>query len=79
LSIVKVSGRRIYIPQEIPFSAKKVLLIPIGVTILIVPIPDKPTEVDIPFPIEEIKKLAETKAKKDALRKIGGSNNVDRK
>jgi len=70
LSIVKVSKRRIYIPKEIPFSAEKVIIIPLGSNLLIVPVPDKPIETKSTRDINEIKKLAERKAKKEAISNV---------
>ncbi len=76
MSIVKVSNRRIYIPKEIPFSAKKALLIPLDNVIIIVPIPDKPVEIDISEDIRELRELAEKKARDDAIKRAKRRNQI---
>lgn len=67
MSVVKVDRRRIYIPKEIPFSAKKVLIIPLGSKLMIIPVPDKPIEIDTQLEAKKSGKLADEKARKDAL------------
>jgi len=67
MSIVKINRRRIYIPKEIPFTAKKAMIIPLGTNLLIVPVFEKPIEIESPKDAKELRKLAEKKAKKEAL------------
>lgn len=67
MSIVKVDRRRIYIPREIPFTAKKVLIIPLGSKLMIIPVPEKPIEINTQLSTKELRKLADKKAKQDTL------------
>ena len=69
MSIVKVSKRRIYIPKDIPFDAKRVIIIPISDNLLIIPVSERPIEIDIKESISELKKRAEEKAKRDAIKR----------
>ena len=72
MSIVSVdSQRRIYLPKELDFKAKKAVIIRRGETYVLIPIPEKITEIDVKIPANELRKLAEEKAKmgaKDAHR-----------
>ena len=66
-SIVSVdSMRRIYLPKELDFKAKKAFIIPRGEIYILIPIPDKITEIDVDISTEELRKRAENKAKKEA-------------
>jgi len=57
--------RRIYLPKELDFKAKKAFIIPRGETYILIPIPDKITEIDVDISIEDLRKRAEEKAKKE--------------
>ena len=64
MSIVSVdSQRRIYLPKELDFKAKKALIIRRGEIYVLIPIPEKITEIDVKIPVDELEKMAEEKAK----------------
>ena len=67
MAIVSVdSQRRIYLPKELDFEAKKALIIPRGDEYILIPIPDEIIEIDVDVPIEELRLKAEEKAKREA-------------
>ena len=67
MSIVSVdSQRRIYLPKELDFKAKKAVIIRRGETYVLIPIPEKITEIDVKMPADELRKMAEEKAKMEA-------------
>jgi virulence-associated protein VagC len=67
VSIVTVDAqRRIYIPKELDFKAKKAFIIHRGDTYLLIPIPEKITEIDAKPQTDELKRRAEEKAKKES-------------
>ena len=78
MAVVKISKRRIYIPREYPLDADEAIIIPFGAGYLVYPIPRKFVKVDIDLTVEDAKKVAERKAKQDALsrlrRKIKSAN-----
>ena len=59
--------RRIYLPKELGFQAKKALILPRGDTYLLIPIPEEITPIDTEKTISELKKQAEEKAKQEIL------------
>lgn len=68
LAIVKVdSQRRIYIPKELPFRAEKAIIIPYGASLLLVPVPEKVIEIEAEASIQELKKRAEERAKREVM------------
>ena len=68
MAVVKVdSQRRIYIPKGMPFEAEKAIIIPYGASFLLVPVPEKVTEIDVKASISELKKKADKKAKRKIL------------
>jgi len=67
MAIVSVdSQRRIYLPKELDFEAKKALIIPRGDEYILIPIPDKIVEIDVGLSIEELRARAEEKARREA-------------
>ena len=67
MSIVSVdSQRRIYLPKELDFKAKKAVIIRRGETYVLIPIPEKVTEIDVKAPSDELREMAEEKAKREA-------------
>ena len=71
MALVKVdSQRRIYIPKEVPFKAKKAIIIPHGTSFLLVPVPEKIIEIEAAVPTQELKKRAEEKAKQEVVARI---------
>jgi virulence-associated protein VagC len=67
VSIVTVdSQRRIYLPKELDFNAKKAIIIHRGDTYLLIPIPDKITEIDAKPTVDELRKKGEEKAKRES-------------
>jgi virulence-associated protein VagC len=66
MSIVSVdSQRRIYLPKELDFKASKAIIMRRGETYLLIPVPDKITEIEVEQPTEELRKRAEEKAKRE--------------
>ena len=66
VSIVSVdSQRRIYLPKELDFKAKKAVIIRRGETFVLIPIPEKITEIDVKTPTNELRRMAEEKAKRE--------------
>ena len=67
MAIVSVdTQRRIYLPKELDFKAKKAIIVPRGETYVIIPVPDDVTPIDVDATIDELKLKAETKARKEA-------------
>jgi len=67
LSIVTIDAqRRIYLPRELGFKAKKAIIVPRGETYVIIPVPDEITPIEADATIEELKRRAEAKARKEA-------------
>jgi len=67
MSLVKIdSQRRIYVPKEIPFEAEEAIIIPLGGSFLLIPVPKGIIEIDIKTSIEELKRRAEEKARSEA-------------
>jgi len=67
LAIVSVDAqRRIYIPKELSFNAKKAIIIPQGSSYILIPIPEKVTEIDVRESTKELRRRAEEKAKEEA-------------
>lgn len=64
------SQRRIYIPKGVPFRAEKVIIIPHGSSLLLVPVPEKIIEIEVKASIPELKEGAEEKAKQEARTKV---------
>ena len=60
------SQRRIYLPKELDFKAKKAVIIRRGETYILIPIPEKVTEIDVKASSDELRKMAEEKAKREA-------------
>jgi virulence-associated protein VagC len=66
MSIVSVdSQRRIYLPKELDFKASKAIIMRRGETYLLIPVPDKITEIEVEQPTEKLRKRAEEKAKRE--------------
>jgi virulence-associated protein VagC len=64
VSIVSVdSQRRIYLPKELDFKAKKAVIIRRGETYILIPIPEKVTEIDVKASSNKLGEMAEEKAK----------------
>ena len=73
MALVKIdSQRRMYIPKEIPLKAGEAIIVPYGASFLLIPVPEKIIEIDVEGSIEELKKKAEEKAKKEAAIKLEG-------
>jgi len=71
LALVKIdSQRRIYIPREIPFKADEAIIVPLGASFLLIPVPEKIVEIDIPISTEELKRRAEVKAKNEVAARL---------
>jgi len=67
MAIVSVdSQRRIYLPKELDFEAKKALIIPRGDEYVLIPIPDTIVEIDVDVPVEELRERADEKARREA-------------
>jgi len=67
MAIVSVdTQRRIYLPKELDFKAKKAIILPRGETYVIIPVPDTVTPIDVDATIEELKQKADEKARKEA-------------
>ena len=67
MAIVSVDAqRRIYLPKELDFKAKKAIILPRGETYLIIPVPDDITPIDVDATIEELKHRGEERARKEA-------------
>jgi virulence-associated protein VagC len=67
MAIVSVdTQRRIYLPKELDFKAKKAIIVPRGETYVIIPVPDDVTPIDVNATIDELKLRAEAKAIKEA-------------
>jgi len=68
---VKVdSQRRIYIPKEVSFKAEKAIIIPYGMSFLLVPVPEKIIEIEVEVSTQELKKRAEEKAKQEVIARV---------
>lgn len=63
--------RRIYIPKEFSFDAKKVVIIPQGDSYILIPVPQKIEEIDIEESTQELRKKAEKKAKEETKNAAG--------
>jgi len=71
LTLVKIdSQRRIYIPKEIPFKANEAIIVPFGASFLLIPVPEKIIEIEIPISTQELKKRAEEKAKNEVAERL---------
>jgi len=69
--ILKIdSRRRIYLPKSIKLETNEVILVPMGSSYLLIPVPKGVVEIDIDMERESLKKIAEHKAKIDALRRL---------
>ncbi len=67
MAIVSVdSQRRIYLPKELEFKAKKALIVRRGETYVLIPIPDRVVEIDVDLSVEELVKRAEERARREA-------------
>jgi virulence-associated protein VagC len=67
MAIVSVdSQRRIYLPKELEFKAKKALIVRRGETYILIPIPDRILEIDVDLSVEELRKMAEERARREA-------------
>jgi len=67
MSVVSVDAqRRIYIPKEISLDAKKVIIIPQGTLYVLIPVPEKATEIDVKESARNLRVVAEKKAKGEA-------------
>jgi virulence-associated protein VagC len=67
MSIVTIDAqRRIYLPKELDFKAKKAIIVPRGETYVIIPVPDEVTPIDVDATIGELKQKAETKARRES-------------
>ena len=67
MAIVSVdSQRRIYLPKELEFKAKKALIVRRGETYILIPIPDRILEIDVDLSVEELRKRAEERARREA-------------
>lgn len=67
MAIVTVDAhRRIYIPKELGFEAKKAIIIPQGDSYILIPVPDHVTEIEANETTKELRRKAEEKAKKEA-------------
>jgi len=68
MAVVKVdSQRRVYIPKGMPFEAERAIIVPQGSAYLLIPVPKDIIEIDVSKPIDELKRMAEEKARADAL------------
>ena len=75
--MVKIdSQRRIYIPKEIPLKAGEAIIVAYSASFLLIPVPEKIIEIDVEGSIEELKKKAEEKARKEAAIKLEGRREV---
>jgi bifunctional DNA-binding transcriptional regulator/antitoxin component of YhaV-PrlF toxin-antitoxin module len=64
MPIVSVdSQRRIYLPKELGFKANKALIVIRGAKYVLITIPEKITEIDIGLSVEELRRVAEERAK----------------
>lgn len=71
MALAKVDAqRRIYIPKELEFKADKAIIVPFGVSFLLIPVPEKVIEIDVKTSIQQLKKKAEEKAKDEATLKM---------
>ena len=69
--ILKVDDRRrIYIPKSVKLESDEVILIPMGSSYLFIPVPKKVVEIDIDTDRKSLKKIAEYKARIDALQRL---------
>lgn len=59
------SQRRIYLPKELDFKAKKAVIIRRGETYILIPIPEKVTEIDVKTSSNKLGEMAEEKAKRE--------------
>lgn len=67
MAIVSVdSQRRIYLPKELGLEAKKALILRRGSEYILIPIPEKITEIDVNVPVKKLRERAEEKAKQEA-------------
>lgn len=67
MAIVSVDAqRRIYLPKDLPFDAKKAIIIPQGDFFVLIPIPEKVTEIDVKESTNDLRRKAEEKAKREA-------------
>lgn len=67
MTIVSIDPqRRIYLPKELGFKAKKAIIVPRGETYVIIPVPEDVTPIDVDKTIDELKLRAEEKARKEA-------------
>jgi len=72
LSVVSVDAqRRIYIPKELSFNAKKVIIIPQAGLYILIPVPEKATEIDVKVSTKDLRMRAEEKAKEEAKNVVG--------
>lgn len=62
--------RRIYIPKSVKLETDEVILIPMGSFYLLVPVPRNIIEIDADIERELLKKIAEYKARMDALQRL---------
>ncbi|MBS7654683.1 MAG: hypothetical protein QXU95_03545 [Candidatus Bathyarchaeia archaeon] len=64
--MVKVDPKGEYISKKVPFKTDKAILEPYGASFLLIPVPEKTTEIDVKATIRELKKRAEEKAKEES-------------
>ncbi len=81
--ILKVdSRRRIYLPKDVKLDSSEVILIPMGSSYLLVPVPSRIVEIDMDMERETLKKIAEYRARMEALQRLSRrtkrSKNADR-
>lgn len=67
MAVVTVdSQRRIYLPKELDFEAKKAIIIRRGRTYVMIPVPDEITPIDVDVSVDELRRRADEKARREA-------------
>jgi len=80
--LLKVDARRrIYLPKSVRLESDEVILIPMGSSYLLIPVPKNIIEIDIDIERESLRRIAEHKARIDALQRLHrrASRSADRK